>query len=410
MRKIIALFTFFVFSVNLSAQINQENAQTNSTNPLKVIPNAQLPQEPHPNFWLLLQNEPDELTDDQKQEYLTLLWDFYRVSDALQQQLNQLGSPARTRLEAPPIRGINQIEDVDLDLVATLRTQIQQARNLIRQVENIDLPLSNRREEALRNQVVAISKQASNSNFELQKQIIELNEKLQQSKLEALQNQSYQELFLNSQETIRNIHGLKNRHTVPTLAVTVGAAANIFYDDKYSPLLAPSIGINFNPSAILGMIDIFDVWADYSNPNVKVENYHWNYGFGNYTVEHSLNNLSAGVNLRFKLSEYFNIKTVNWLLKGGVGCLWMFDKMPNTHFTSNTWQGYLFRVETEVLNFSSQLPIGIYASYSFNKTQSNLTSNNVNNWDFNRQKFGTLNLGLKFFILAHSPLNKKECK
>jgi hypothetical protein len=445
MRRTIALLTILTFSFSLSAQssnpfivpANQENVysnsvsfaeqnvplfaqnntsneasrnqNTNSTRASKLTPKADLPKEPNNAFLQKLQNDPDELTDAEKQEFVNLLYDFYRVSSILSQQLDEVGKPTRNRLEAPPITGINQIEDAeDLDLTMALRRQIEQARRLTREVESIDLPVSNLKIEELQNNIIAISRQCDSTNFSLKQQINELNQQLEESQLNEMKNESYKELYYGCKATIRNHKGQINRSTVPALSVYAGATTNIFNDERYSSTFAPSIGMSVSPSSFLGIPDIIDVWAEYSSPTAKIKNHYGYYDTDYYTIEHNLSNIATGINLRFSLSQYFNIESFNWILKGGVGHFWMVDKMPNSNYTTNIWQGCLYRVETEVINFASQFPIGVYASYSLMKTYSNLISNNVNNFDFDNRKFGTLNFGLKFFISAHSPLSEKE--
>jgi len=453
MRKIIALLTVLTFSFHLSAQnINPSTVldnqgdvysnsvsliaesndlmlaqndffaqnnfneasriqNTNSTKTSKLVPKADLPKEPNNAFLQKLQNDPDELTDAEKQEFVNLLYDFYRVSTILSQQLDDVGKPTRTRLEAPPITGINQIEDAeDLDLTATLRRQIEQARRLTREIESIDLPVSNLKIEELQNNIIAITRRCDSTNFSLRQQINELNQQLEESKLDEMKNDSYKKLYYDCKATIQNRNGQINRYTVPTVSVYAGATTNVFSDKNYSSIFAPNIGVSMNPSSLLGIPDMLDIWGEYSNPTVKVTSWRHYYDYQHYyqTVEHNLNNITAGINLRFSLSRYFNIEPFNWIIKGGVGHFWMVDKMPNSHWTTNIWQGHLYRIETEVINLASQFPIGIYASYSFMKTYNNLISNNVNNFDFDNKKFGTLNFGLKFFIASHSPLSKKE--
>jgi hypothetical protein len=358
---------------NIPATGTQNSAKT-----VKVIPKVDLPKEPHNAFWQKLQLEPDELTDAEKQEFIDLLYDFYRAATILSQQLEDVGKPTRIRLEVPPITGINQIEDAeDLDLTMVLRRQIEQAKRLKREIETIEQPASNLKIEELQNHILDITRICDSTIYDLKK-------KLNSSQLNEMENENYKGLYFHSRAIVEQLRGQINNYTIPTISLYVGATTNIFYlNNNYSSLFAPSIGLNINPTPFLGIPDFMDIWVDYSNNIVKVED-----DFQDY--EHNLNNIAAGLNPHFSITKCFNIELFNWSLKAGGGYYWAVDKIYNSTISPNIWQGYVGRVETEINNLATRFPIGVYVSYSIMKIYKNLAViDETNNLNFENKKFGT---------------------
>ena len=401
----------FAQSDVLLTQNTLANSPTNGTQnnrSTKPTPRVDLPKMPHPAFWQRLQDDPEELSDIDKIEFSTILHEFYRTSEILSQQLDELGRPTKIRLEAPRIRGIDQLDDADdLDLVAILRAQIEQARRLTREVESIEQPAVNLKNQELQNKNLELKREWDSTNHSFRQEINELKKQLENSKLNEMENENFKELFFSCQKTIQQIRLERNHYTVPTLSFYVGTAlsTNIFTESDVTSIFAHSLGVNFNPTTFLGIPDYIDVWLDYSNLTVNFAS----------AYEHDLNNISAGINLRlFSISNYLKTTSFNWIVKAGAGYLLSLDKIPNnSHLNSNIWQGWLWKVETEIFNLAKKFPIGVYASYSRMNIDKHLAiyknleaTSGTMNMDLNHKKLGTINFGLKFFISASSRLDK----
>lgn len=411
MRKAIALLTILLASIlvligaaaSLFAQSNNQQAKT--------IPNADLPRSPRPSLLQKLQNEPDELTDSEKQEYIDILYDYYRVSTTLEQQLVELGNPINYRLDMPPFRGIHQIDDTDLDLFAILMFQVNQARRLLKAVEESDPIVPNFHIAEIHRNMFNVAKRSDSVVFELKREIMELNRKLKIAEFEKDKNDIYKELLDNSENAIYQLRTIMKKYTIPVWGLSVGAAKNFYSEYENASFLAPSVGIYLNPTTILGVPDIFDIWVDYSYSTDKIASANVAPAT---TMEHNLATASAGLNLHFPVSKYikqFNL--FDFYIKAGVGWFWMIDKIPNKpnpYFYTNIWYGHTYKVELELVNLTSKFPVALYCAYSWKSVDKNLTyiTNQNFNVDLEYKKFNSINAGFKFFITTYTPFNRER--
>ena len=367
MRKIVASLTFLlIFSISLFSA--------------NVVPVVNLPAKPTKQLMSRL-NKNAELFADKVISY-------YAVAVCYEAQLNLMGIKPVRELVAPTT------DQLSKPSLKTLQTHWQQAAILHRQVAGVEVTADNPRTEVLRGNV-----------FELQSELSNLKVKNTELELKLKELEIYPELYDLSRKSVDGFKEQINRHTIPTLGISTGVTTLLFSDDRINANAGVEVGLVFNPTPLLGIPNFFDIWFDYSTPDIKA--HHSGYFYDNYydeTMVHNTNVLSLGANLVLPLSRILDIEKYAWNLKGGVGYYWIDDKVPNTYLESNLWKGVMFKVEMEFINLTTRFPFGLYASATFNQTNAGLMLNSPNYYyqpdgiDFGKKWFNSLNAGLRFYL------------
>jgi hypothetical protein len=416
MQRTIAFITILLASTSILLVSTSLLIAQTTRQQAKTIPKVDLPRTPRNSLVQKLQNDPDELTDSERQEYLDILYDYHRVSTILEQQLIELGNPFNSRLEMPPFRGINQIDDTDLNLYNVLMIQINQANRLFRRVEDTDPIVPNIRIAEMEQNILNIAKRSDSVTLELKWEIVELNKKLRKTQFEKDQNDIYRELFARSEDAIYQLKTILKKYTIPVWGVSVAGATNIYKNQEKnrdnSLVLSPSVGLYINPTTIIGMPDIFDIWLDYSNYIDKIVTN----SNPEISMEHNFKCVSTGLNLHIAVSRFIkHFDLFDFYIKGGAGWFWLLDGIPNKpneFYYTNLWSGYAYRVELELVNLTTKFPIAVYCNYSWKIIERNLAyieNANANlNVDLNNKRFNSVNAGLKFFITTHTPIDRER--
>jgi hypothetical protein len=364
MCKLIATLTLLlVFSISLFG-----------TN---VVPVVDLPTKPTKQLMSKLNNNTDL--------YVEKVLNYYTASVCYEAQLNLMGIKPTKEVIAPTLEQLSKPSQ------KVLQFQWKQASDLHKQIASIEVTAENPNIAAFRSNI-----------YELQVELAKLRADSAKLSLALKELDIYPELYENTLYTINKFKEQVNRYTIPTLGVSVGATTLLFSDDMVGSTAGVNLGLVFNPTPLLGIGNFFDVWFDYSNPNIKTNHYS---NYGNLeTLTHNTNILSLGANIVLPLSKIFEVEKYYWTIKGGAGYYWIDDKTPNTIVNNNLWKGVVLKVEMEFVNLASRFPFGVYASATFNHTNADLTLDHpdyyyyYNNIAFGNKWFNSLNAGLRFYL------------
>ena len=310
---------------------------------------------------------------------------YYTTALCYEAQLHSMGIRPTRELIAPTADQLSKPNQ------KVLQTQWQQAAMLHKQVSSVPVTKGHPKVDSLRS-----------NERKLQEELSLLRAKNAELEIELIHLEHYPELYKNAVQSIDRFKERVNRHTVPTLGISTGVTTLVFNDEMISSNAGVNVGLIFNPTQLLGIGNFFDIWFDYSTPDIKTQhsNY-YDYGYYNETIVHNTNVLALGANLVLPLSRIFEIEKYLWNLKGGVGYYWIDDKMPNVNLENNLWKGVLLKAETEFVNLATRFPFGVYLSGTLNYTNADLILNHPNyygNIEFGNRWFVSLNAGLRFYL------------
>jgi hypothetical protein len=381
MRKAIAILTILLISAtNLLA----ENPQELNERKKKVLPVIALPA------------KPTKQVMANRNVYFSTILEYYEATIAYKAQLELLGKAPNIKIIAPTF---SQFSKPNQKFV---QNQWRQAENLYNQIRNTDVLVANEKDENLREQLNYVKSERIKIQNELEKCKLELQEKEFYEK--------HYENFYNS--AMKNLDFLQNQltnNTIPTLGIGIGGTTFLYHDEKFTSEAALNFSIYLNPAQLLG-IDFLDFWFDYSNSAFKIKTDDEYYYYPQAT-EYKDYTFSAGVNLNLPLSKLLDFEKYYWGIKAGAGYYWKDVSLPNAVDILNAgsseinWNGAVIRLETELANFATSFPFGIYASYSFMKTNKELNLYGYNNdINLNDKWIGSVNVGLRFFLTGFSPL------
>lgn len=337
--------------------------------------------------------------EDNEELYAAKVLEFYKYAALYEAQLNSMGIKPEKPAESPSLEEIQDGETTILKkyygIAKTLSEQLKKAPGGIYNAKYIDL--KNKYKDAenqifmLQDSVYWLSLNKKQVDFykdKFPKMVAEI-ESLK-FKIDSLYLE-YNKKLWNAEDKLRNIY---NHKSYKKPLVTGGITINQFKfnDDKIETDLSPAIYLNFSPESIFGFGKFFDIWAEYQMPKWKS---YYSDLINNYFVvaEYQTNIYNTGLALDLPLSEIFKFNGFMLNLRLGGGLFWGNTRMMSSPAPKTDWDGYMFKGDIRLVNYSQIFPVGIVAGFNyfnFNKT----FQLNQNYSYYNLGKIGLRNLYL----------------
>ncbi len=346
-----------------------------------------------------------ELYEDSEGLFALKVLEYYKAAISLEAQLKMMDLEPTNRLAAPTI---DELQDMDL---RTLKRYYSQALGIMKQVEAAPDGLYNKKIDELRTKL----EKTYSDNFLLKEQMFTQNLDLlslnfykyhykamihQTDSLRRLIDSSYYD-YMNKlwqhDNEMRNIYENCNS-CVPILALSLSGNFWDFGDDRVSTDISPGVMLNFNPSPVVGLGNLIDIFAEYNYPLLKAKS---NSAASDAdALEYKTDFFSTGLNLNVPLSQIFEIKKFSLGMKAGYGFFWGSTRMPNSGMPSADWQGQVLRLELNAANYNRYFfPVGVFIAYNFYNFSKELAFPNYGgNINLGKPWINNLQLGLKFSL------------
>ncbi|MDR0927170.1 MAG: hypothetical protein LBO69_05325 [Ignavibacteria bacterium] len=181
----------------------------------------------------------------------------------------------------------------------------------------------------------------------------------------------------------------------PIIGISAGISAyNLNYDELSSP--SPynlSAGLFFYLPERFKYNKYFEFRLDYTNSTITYDK-----------KEHKTDFLSGIASLKLPISRWLWSRDNDIAIKAGVGYYWMWLSdiaAPNVDSPYTLWRNWIGRLELEIgLDYFTKLPFGLYASYSFIKTNENNMYSDAGSIKIDNSwlDMGSFSVGLRFFL------------
>lgn len=314
-----------------------------------------------------------EMYEDSEGLFTQKTLDYYKAAVLLESQLKMMGLEPATETFPPTLE---ELQDVD---VALLKKFYRMALNLENQVKSSPDGLYNKKIVELREQL----KVKDARLFELEDELFQQNvinkhllfyqEKYSELivQIDSLRHE-FDKLYLDYSQKIWK-HDTELRQMYEQAAkrqaiLSISASGNQLFmgNDNINEDISPGVAINFYPKPVLGYGRLFDVWVEYLYPVLNARNsFQLKDNNDKYPYEFSTDIISSGINMSIPISELIEVNDFNIGFKLGGGFFWGNARLFNSNVPKSDWQGQMVRMEFNVANYNSSVPMGLYVAYSF---------------------------------------------
>ncbi len=356
-----------------------------------------------------------EVLEDNDGLFASKVLEYYKFAALYEAQLNSMGIKPEKVLDTPTL---DEIQDAE---ATTLKKYYSVAKALYEQLKKSPGSNYNAKYEELKKKY----KVAENQIFTLKDALYW--ESLENSKIEyyktnfpklvkeiedlRFKNDSlyleYNTKLWQSEEKLRNIY---NHKTYKKPLISGGITVNQFYinNDFIESDISPAIHINISPESVFGFGKFFDIWAEFQMPvwkssytTLKVPNQLY------VTSEYKTNIYNTGLALNLPLSELFHFKGFMFNLRLGGGLFWGNARMMSSNLQKTDWDGYMFKGDINLVNYSHYFPVGITAGVNFFNFNKSLNFNQSGGYfDLGKISLSNLYLGIEVPIVSSTFLLK----